>query len=238
MPPEGVKTMPHSEILSFEEIRDVVEEAVALGIRKIRLTGGEPLVRKGIVQLVGMIASIRGVEDLAMTTNGVLLPLYAQKLKFAGLNRINISLDSTNPESIKSITRCGSLDEILAGISTAKKVGFNPIKINAVKMDQSEEEFKELENFCKENDLELRYINQMNLKTGEFSVVEGGEGGNCKICNRIRLTANGKVKPCLFSDQEYDVREMGAKNALLATINNKPICGGKSNKNEFYNIGG
>lgn len=238
MPASGIKMLDHKDILSFEEITQIVEEAVKLGITKVRLTGGEPLVRKGIVHLVSMINNVKGVDDLSMTTNGILLPLYAARLKSAGLKRINISLDSLNNDTIKQITRCGSLDEILAGISSAKQAGLSPIKINAVKLNQNEEEHKKLEVFCRNNHFELRYIQQMNLKEGTFGIVEGGIGGNCKICNRIRLTANGKIKPCLLSDQEYDIRELGIKKALETTIQNKPQCGSTSNINEFYNVGG
>lgn len=239
MPAEGIKAMSHDEILSFEEIRDFVKEIIPLGITKVRLTGGEPTVRKGIVELVSMLAQLDGITDLAMTTNGVLLPEMAQSLKDAGLQRLNISLDTLSKEKFKSVTRVGNLDRVLLGIQAAKKAGFEKIKINAVRFEDSDEtEIEMLKEYSASNNLELRFINQMNLKTGEFSIVEGGEGGNCPICNRIRLTANGLIKPCLFSDKEYSIRKLGIKEALSQAIGNKPMSGTISNVNEFYSIGG
>lgn len=239
MPEEGVQLMQHSDILSFEEIVDVVKVAVKLGIDKIRLTGGEPLVRKGIVQLVEMIAAIDGIKDLALTTNGILLPELASDLKKAGLQRINISLDTVNPEKYRQLTRGGDINKVFQGIKAAQDVGFMPLKINCVVFKSSDDDdARAVKAFCKENNLEVRFIRQMNLKTGEFSVVEGGKGGNCKICNRLRLTANGMVKPCLFSEDEYAVRELGPEQAILSALNNKPLNGCFNRKGSFYGIGG
>ena len=239
MPEEGIKLLSHDKILSFDEIVKVVETSVEYGIDKVRLTGGEPLVRKGIVDLVSKIWNVLGVKDLSMTTNGVLLEKYAQDLKDAGLQRVNISLDTLNPKKFKEITRVGDINQVFAGIKAAKKAGLAPIKVNCVVWESSEEDdAKEVADYCKKNDLEVRFIHQMNLKTGEFSVVEGGEGGNCKKCNRLRLTANGDVKPCLFSELSYNVREMGAEEAILKAVEKKPQCGTHNNSGEFYNIGG
>lgn len=238
MPQDGIKHLNHSDILKFEEIVEFVKIAISYGINKIRLTGGEPLVRKNIVDLVSMISELKGIDDLAMTTNGILLPLFAKDLKSAGLRRVNISLDSLDETSFNTITRGGSLSDVLRGIDAARNAGFDPIKINAVKIDQSLGELIQLEEFCKSNKLELRYIKRMNLKDGYFGIVEGGDGGNCSICNRIRLTANGRVKPCLFSELEYDIRTLGIRKAIESAINNKPHCGTKNISNEFYNVGG
>ena len=238
MPEEGVRLLDHSDILSFEEITEFTRMAVANGITKVRLTGGEPLVRKNIVDLVKMLAGIDGLEDLSMTTNGILLPEFALELKKAGLNRINISLDTVNPDNYCQITRNGELAKVLAGIEAACDAGLEPIKINCVLLGQPDEETRQLKQFCENRNLSLRFIHQMNLKTGEFSKVEGGEGGNCSKCNRVRLLANGDIKPCLFSDLAYNIRKLGHHEALNLALGNKPRSGTYNQSGEFYNIGG
>lgn len=238
MPEEGIRQLDHSDILSFEEIADFTRMAVANGITKVRLTGGEPLARKNIVELVAMLAAIEGLEDLSMTTNGILLSKFASDLKKSGLNRINISLDTVNPDNYCQITRNGDLTQVLEGIEAARQAGLEPIKINCVLLGQPDEETQQLRQFCETRDLKLRFIHQMNLKTGEFSTVEGGEGGNCSKCNRIRLLANGDIKPCLFSDLAYNIRKLGNQEALTLTIGNKPRSGTYNKSGEFYNIGG
>ena len=239
MPAEGVQLMEHSDILRFTEIVEVVQEAVNMGVNKVRITGGEPLVRKGIVGLVRQIGLIDGIMDFAMTTNAIFLPKYADELFKAGLQRVNISLDTLDPEKYKRITRVGSLEGVLKGIEAAKKAGLNPIKINCVIKESSEEpDAKEVAAFCKKNSLKIRYIREMDLEKGQFWKVKGGEGGACNICNRLRLTSDGKIKPCLFSDIEFDVREYGAKGALEKALGNKPKSGTSSLKNKFSNVGG
>jgi len=239
MPEEGIHLMNHKDILSFEEITDVVKVAVNEGIDKFRITGGEPLVRKDIVTLVSLIAAVSGVNDLSMTTNGILLEELAQPLKKAGLRRLNISLDTMNPEKFGEITRGGDINKVLRGIQAAKDAGFEPVKINCVVFKSSKEDDAiAVKEFCRINNLQVRFIHQMNLESGEFSVVEGGNGGNCLQCNRLRLTANGMVKPCLFDEQEFSVREMGALKALLGALNSKPLNGCSNSKGSFYNIGG
>ena len=238
MPEEGIRQLNHTDILSFEEIVEFTKLAVANGIKKVRLTGGEPLVRKGIVELVSMLAQIDGLEDLSMTTNGILLPQYATDLKKAGLNRINISLDTMNSDKYCQITRNGDLSKVLEGIEAAHQAGLEPIKINCVLLGQPNEETMRLRQFCEIKGLKLRFIHQMNLKTGEFSTVEGGEGGNCSKCNRVRLLANGDIKPCLFSDLAYNIRTLGSQEALNLALGNKPKSGTYNKSGEFYNIGG
>lgn len=239
MPEDGVKLMDHRDILTFEEITEVVRVAVSLGVDKFRITGGEPLIRKDIVTLISMIAAVKGVKDLSMTTNGMFLEEFALPLKVAGLRRVNISLDTTNEVKFKTITRGGDLNRVLKGIEAARKAGLEPIKINCVVYNSSrEEDAQEVKEFCSKNNLQVRFIHQMNLETGEFSVVEGGDGGNCQLCNRLRLTANGMVKPCLFDEEEFSVRELGARNALLGALNVKPLNGCLNTKGSFYNIGG
>ncbi|MBT3301472.1 MAG: GTP 3',8-cyclase MoaA [Bacteroidetes bacterium] len=239
MPEEGVKLLNHKEILTFEEIYEIAKTAVDFGIDKIRLTGGEPLVRKGILLLVKQIASIKGLKDFGMTTNGIFLESYAKELKEAGLHRINISLDTLNAEKFKSITRGGDIEAVFKGIKAAKQVGLSPIKINCVVQNSSsEQDAKEVKAFCEENGLQIRFIKLMNLKEGTFSIVEHGEGGNCASCNRLRLTANGMIKPCLFSELEYNIRELGIDKTFELAVGNKPACGTTNRTNQFSNIGG
>ncbi len=239
MPACGIKTMPHEDILTFEEIFDLVKFAAEHGVNKVRITGGEPLVRKGIVSLVESIASIKGITDFGMTTNGTILDKFAVDLKNAGLQRVNISLDTTDPERFNIITRTGKLEDVLRGIDAAKNAGLFPIKINCViKQHSQEPDARLVRTFCEENNLQVRFIKEMNLETGQFSVVEGGDGGHCASCNRMRITANGDLKPCLFTDLAYNIRKMGIEEAYLAAIQNKPSCGSINQKNQFSNIGG
>ena len=239
MPEEGIHLLRHEDILTFDEIKDFTKTAVANGITKVRITGGEPLIRKGIVTLVGMIAGIEGIKDLSMTTNGTLLDQFAYDLHKAGLQRINISLDTVDPYKYKYITRNGNLNDVFKGIEAAKKAGFDPIKINCViKESKSEKDAGEVAAFCKSNDLEVRYIMEMDLVTGTFSTVEGGSGGNCAACNRLRLTSDGKLRPCLFSDAEFDIRKLGYEKAIKTAVEMKPEQGVNNLRNGFYNIGG
>jgi GTP 3',8-cyclase len=239
MPEEGVPLIAHQDVMRFEEIVEVVKEAVILGIFKFRITGGEPLVRKGIVELVDMIAHVEGVKDLGLTTNGVFLTKYAHELKKAGLMRINVSLDTLNPERFKEITRLGNIDNVLQGIQTAKNAGFAPIKINCViRNSKNEPDALEVAEFCKNNGHQIRFIREMDLEKGTFFRVQGGDGGECAICNRLRLTADGNIKPCLFNDTAYNVRILGIREALKRAISEKPESGTVNSINSFNNIGG
>lgn len=239
MPPEGVKLLSHDDILSFDEIVEVVKTAVLFGITKVRITGGEPLVRKGIVDLVKQIAAIDGISDLAMTTNGILLEKFAADLKNAGLMRINVSLDTLDPDEYYKITRGGNINDVFKGLEAAKNSGFDPIKLNAVVFDPNDIEKKnKLKEFANINGYQIRFISQMDLRSGNFSVVEGGSGGDCASCNRMRLTADGFIKPCLFSDIAFSVRNLGAEKAIIYAISNKPEKGIVCFNNNFYNIGG
>jgi cyclic pyranopterin phosphate synthase len=239
MPEEGIKLFRHEEILTFNEIAGFTKVAVSKGVTKVRITGGEPLVRKGITALVRMISDIKGIKDLSMTTNGILLKQYANELSAAGLQRINISLDTIDPEKFRSITRNGNVSDVLEGIEAAKSAGLFPVKINCViKESKEEEEARAVTRFCIDNNLEIRYILQMDLVKGHFSTVDGGTGGNCSLCNRLRLTSNGKLKPCLFSNIELDIRELGFEKAIMLAAELKPECGSKNEMDAFYNIGG
>jgi cyclic pyranopterin phosphate synthase len=161
---EGVEFRPHSAILSFEEIRRVVRVAASLGIHKVRITGGEPLVRKGIVRLVEMLAAVPGVGQLAMTTNGVLLTEYAEGLKAAGVQRLNISLDTLNREKFEQITRRDELSRAIRGIEAACRAGFERIKLNALAIrGRTEDEIVPLAKFASRHGLELRFIEFMPL---------------------------------------------------------------------------
>jgi cyclic pyranopterin phosphate synthase len=239
MPAEGVPLKKHEDILSFGEITDVVRIGAKLGLTKIRLTGGEPLIRKDIAVLVKMLAEIDGITDIGLTTNGVFLPQLAKPLKAAGLNRVNISLDTMNHEKFREISRTGNLADVLKGIDAALEANFNPVKINFVRIPGvNEEDEKSIRKFCAEKDLQLRFIRQMNLEKGEFYPVEGGAGGVCEICNRLRLTADGFLVPCLHSELRFNIREMGIEEAFKQAIQFKPEEGTGTKSHEFSNIGG
>jgi len=239
MPEEGIKLFRHEEILTFSEITGFTRAAVANGVTKVRLTGGEPLVRRGITALVRMIAKIEGIEDLSMTTNGTLLKIFARELKSAGLQRVNISLDTVDPDKFKLITRSGNINDVFEGIDAAKSAELFPLKINCVvKESKDEDDAKEVTRFCQDNDLKIRYIRQMDLVRGHFSVVDGGTGGDCALCNRLRLTSNGKLKPCLFNNIEFDIRKLGYEKAIKLAVEMKPECGSINETDSFYNIGG
>ncbi len=256
MPAEGVVFRPREELLTFEEIERFVLALVPLGIDKLRLTGGEPLVRADLPTLVELLAAIPGVRDIALTTNGMLLDSQAAALKQAGLRRLNISLDTLRDEVFEQITRRQGLDRVLAGIAAAQDAGFEEIRLNAVAIrGLTEEEIIPLAEFARERGLELRFIEFMpldaehhwsndQLLTGadirrvvegrwgplipacrsnpsqpaiDFEFVDGrGSIGFinpvsepfCGDCNRLRLTAEGQVRNCLFSTVEWDARRV------------------------------
>lgn len=239
MPEAGVQFIPREEILSFEEICAVVVEAAGLGITRVRLTGGEPLVRKDIVTLVSMVAGIDEIKDLAMTTNGIRLSRFAEPLRKAGLHRLNISLDTLNAERYRTLTMGGDIEAVLAGIRAGEKAGFTRIKLNCVVERSSDEpDARAVADFVAVNGLEIQFIRRMSMAAGEFWPVEGGNGGHCWKCNRLRLTSNGFVRPCLFSDAEFSVRELGPREAILRAIREKPASGTVSRRGAFYAVGG
>jgi len=239
MPPEGVRLLPHTSILSYDEISAFAALAVSKGIRKIRITGGEPLVRRGVEKLIAMLAAMDGLNDLSLTTNGQLLQEKAALLKSAGLHRVNISLDTLDAEQYRIITRGGNLQNVLLGIRAAQEVGLTPVKINCVIEKEDSEPHKEaLKRFAQREGLELRFIRRMSLAQGDFSIVEGGSGGDCPQCNRLRLTANGMIKPCLFSHLEYNIRSLGYEEALASALRYKPPKGAHNPAGSFYGIGG
>lgn len=249
MPPEGVADLGHDSILKYEEIERIVKAAASLGITKYRLTGGEPLVRKGILGLIEKMAEIPGVEEIVMTTNGILLSKYAEDLKKAGLNRVNISLDTLRHSRYKEITRGGDLDQVIAGINAAEKAGLTPIKINAVAMKGfNDDEILDLVQLTFQHDYEVRFIELMPIGTatdecgygylsseeikaklpgiklleesngvaelykyrhaiGKVGFITPISSCFCEECNKLRLTSDGKIKTCLHSEQEIDLRE-------------------------------
>ena len=164
MPPGGVPFRPHEAILRFEEIQRLVRVAAGLGIRQVRLTGGEPLVRKGICRLVALVAAVEGVDDVAMTTNGILLSRFAEPLKEAGLDRLNVSLDTLDRRKFREITRHDELPRVLEGIDAALDAGFRQIKLNALAIrGQTEEEVVRLAEFARRRGLQLRFIEFMPM---------------------------------------------------------------------------
>ncbi len=238
MPAEGVPLMQHGDMLSFEEIVEVARTAVAMGVTKVRVTGGEPLVRRGIVTLVSKLAKIDGIRDYAMTTNGTLLSAVAGELAAAGLHRVNVSLDAVDPARYAEITRGGNVHAVFAGIAAARAAGLSPIKLNCVVQQSPEEpDARAVLDFGRAEGLEVRFIRRMNLSQGVFSVVIGGTGGDCARCNRLRLTCNGLLRPCLFNDLAFDVRTLGPVEAIRQAVEAKPACGDRSEK-LFHAIGG
>jgi cyclic pyranopterin phosphate synthase len=288
MPAEGIPQVPHEAILTYDEIIELVRVAASIGIHHIRLTGGEPLVRKGIVPLVKAIHAIDGIKSISMTTNGILLPKYAHDLKLAGLDRVNISLDTLDPARYHEITRCGSFDAAVAGIKAALEEKLDPVKINAVAIRSLDQDFFAFARYTIDMPLHVRFIEYMPvgnsrgvdgcgwgaddvisceeiiaiinqkacdagmqpLQPIDKDVPEGrgparyysfpGAKGTvgfisplsnhfCSTCNRIRLTSEGMIRPCLFSDQEFDIRaalrhgdEGDVRSILLNALAAKP----------------
>jgi cyclic pyranopterin phosphate synthase len=237
--PDGCVLMPPERILSFEQITEVARTALQLGVGKIRLTGGEPLVRDGIVTLVTMLSNLPHPFELAMTTNGTLLPQFASALKRAGLARLNISLDTLDPDRYAAITGGGELGCALQGISAAIAAGFSEIKLNCVVERSSDEpDAVAVRHFALKHRFEVRFIRKMNLERGEFWKVENGTGGDCASCNRLRMSSDGGIRPCLFSELSYSVREFGSRRALELAVQNKPASGKLNRGLAFSQIGG
>jgi cyclic pyranopterin phosphate synthase len=239
-PADGVRLIRHEDVLSLEEIYEVAAYAVGLGIDKIRLTGGEPLVRKNIEFLVERIGKLPGVKDFGMTTNGTLLPASAAKLKECGLHRVNISLDTLNEERYREITRGGELESALEGIRAAKRAGLTPIKINTVIIPGvNEDERESFLEFGRKNEIDVRFIRRMDLGRGErYGIESATTVGQCDLCNRLRLTCTGDLKPCLFSEYNANVRKLGIENAFELALQNKPEFGGTNRKEFMHQIGG
>ncbi len=263
MPPEGVEFQPRENILRFEEIAEVVEVAASLGVRRLRLTGGEPLVRKDIEKLVAMLSAIDGIEDIALTTNAIYLAQKAKALKEAGLTRVNISLDTMKPDRFALITRGGDLSRVLAGLEASLEVGFSPVKLNVVLMKGiNEDEIDDFLRMSVERPVNVRFIEYMPIghdndewrnkylplsvvlerakalglppveadnvfgngpsqnfrlpgALGTIGLIHPVSDHFCGNCNRLRLTADGHLKPCLYWIDELNVRPLiGDREAL------------------------
>ena len=260
MPPEGIALLGHDQIMRYEAIQRLVRVAASLGVSHVRLTGGEPLVRPGVVDLVAMLAPTPGLDELAMTTNGLLLARYAERLREAGLNRVNVSLDTLRPDRFAAICRYGHLEDVLDGIAAAQRAGLTPVKINVVLLPGvNDDEALDFAERSRADGWHVRFIEPMPL--GDDSACAGGgiwQSGYipsadvrrrieaalgpleptsllpangpaqtyrlsgaagtigfisplsehfCDGCNRLRLTADGRLRPCLLSDIELDVRD-------------------------------
>ena len=239
MPAEGIDQVSHEDILSYEEIVEFARVATAMGIRKIRLTGGEPLVRKNVVVLVAALARLPDLEELCMTTNGTLLERHAHQLRESGLDRINVSLDTLCPERYAGLTRGGDVSRVLAGIEAALDAGFHPVKLNCVvERSRHDEDAKAVAAFGAEKGLPVRFIRRMSIKDGSFQVVDGGDGGRCQTCNRLRLSSDGYLRPCLFSDIKHNIRSCSYSESIRAVVDSKPPHGTFSMHNQMHRIGG
>ncbi|MBN2370172.1 MAG: radical SAM protein [Vicinamibacteria bacterium] len=238
--PDGkARLVPRRNILTFEEITEVVKAAAGMGFTKVRLTGGEPLVRRNAVTLVRMIAAIPGIQDLAMSTNGTLLAEHAGALAAAGLMRVNVSLDSVDAERFRLITGGGDVQAVMRGISAASKAGLTPIKLNCVIPASSDSaDAKAVAAFAQENGYSVRFIPEMDQTKGTFGVVEGGSGGDCLRCSRLRLSCVGDIRPCLFSELAFNVRDLGVEEALRLAVKKKPESGEKCFRHDIRGIGG
>jgi cyclic pyranopterin phosphate synthase len=275
---EEMTFLPKQQILSLEELRDAATAFVELGIRKIRLTGGEPLIRRDILKLVSSLSALPGLDELTMTTNGLLLPTMAQPLKDAGISRLNISVDSLKAERFKQLTRVGDLSQVLEGIHAANAVGFGKIKLNAVILAGfNDDEVIDLARFAVDNGMDISFIEEMPLGeisshkrvntqitsaqiheqlAAQFTMVDSAEttGGPsrymrvansdskvgfispmsnnfCESCNRVRMTAEGRLLLCLGNQDSLDLREILRshpgdaellKHKIVQAIGNKP----------------
>lgn len=267
MPPQGVEKKSHADILRYEEIVAVVRAGIELGVRSVRLTGGEPLVRPGVATLVRQLSEIEGLSDISMTTNGTLLAQHAWELKEAGLNRVNISLDSLRRDRYAEITRRNQFDEAMRGIHAALDVGLSPVKVNVVVMrGVNDDEIFDFAGLTRQLPIHVRFIEVMPLGENEefqsetyVSVEEikrtlqegldmlpaavtghgparsfrlsGGKGtvgfitpishSFCQGCNKLRITADGKIRPCLAYDFEVDLRDEGGRISDIEAIKEK-----------------
>jgi cyclic pyranopterin phosphate synthase len=276
MPETGVEFVDRTEILDFEEIERFVRVAVGLGIRKLRVTGGEPLVRRDLPLLIRRLAAVPGIQDLALTTNGVLLEEFAQPLFDAGLRRLNVHIDTLDRARFQQITRRDDLERVLNGLAAAKRIGFTRIKLNAVAVKNLvEPDIVPLARYARENGFEVRYIEFMPLDSQnlwdrgkvlmaddmiatlsreispltpipdpdprapatEYAYEDGGgmvgfiasvSRPFCLNCNRLRLTADGKLRYCLFAIEEDDVKTLmrsGASDEEIAALVRRNVAG-------------
>jgi len=253
MPEEGVCKKSHHDMLTEDEMILAVETAASLGLRKLRITGGEPLVKRNIGSICQRASAIPGIEDICLTTNGILLPQMAENLRAAGVTRLNLSLDTLNPEKYAYITRIGQIENFYAGLEAALSTGFDKIKINSVLIGGfNDDEIRDLAGLTRRYPVDVRFIEMMPMyDSGDFSqsaflpneevlrqlpeaqpmpsdgsvarlfrlpdalgnigLISPVSAHFCHACNRIRLTADGKLKPCLHSAEEYSVKGLNAE---------------------------
>lgn len=266
MPEEGMQFEPGHRILSYEEIAEVAATLAPLGVKKLRLTGGEPLVRKGLDRLIGMLSAIPGIEDIALSTNGIYLASFAERLKEAGVTRVNVSLDSLDPDKYARITRGGDVGKVLEGLRASRRVGFDPIKLNVVLMKGTNDD--EVEQFLRmtwEEPIHIRFIEYMPIgfesagwkagylpleyvldtcrrlgwrfspcgdvygngpassfrmdgAAGTFGLISPVSDHFCGSCNRLRLTADGNIKSCLYWSDEYNVRKHAGNPSAIEAL--------------------
>ena len=241
MPATGVPKKPRDRILSYEQIEAVTRESVALGVSKVRLTGGEPLIRRNVEELVGRLSRVTGLDELTMTTNGTRLAGMAATLKKQGLQRVNISIDSLDPARYRELTRGGDLKEVLKGVDAALAAGLTPVKINMVILeDTSEDEVRTLQRFCSDKGMKLQKIMQFSLydRHGLGERFRAERPPKCAQCNRLRLTADGFLKPCLFSEDEIQVDFSDIRSSILQAVEAKPESGSCCRNRPMCAIGG
>ena len=238
MPEEGIRLLSHDDILSFEKITAIARVAVRLGISKIRLTGGEPLVRRGVLDLVRMLGAIPGLETLAMTTNGTLLAPIAQGLKEAGLDSVNISLDTLDSGRYRAITRGGNIDDAFDGMWAALKAGLG-VKLNMVVLeDTTKAEITAMRDFAASSGTYFQTISRYSLQEEKKDNADCDRPPLCDCCNRIRLLANGVLRSCLHSDIDYKVDFEDIEGSIKAAIMAKPKHGATSSTLSVGQIGG
>lgn len=243
MPEEGISLKSHDDMLSYEAIGRIAGVAAGLGFDKVRLTGGEPLVRRNIEELVSMLGRIDGLRDISMTTNGSLLTRkMARRLKEAGLSRINISLDTLDGSNFSEITRGGEIADVLAGIDAAIAARLDPVKINMiVSEDTTPPEISAMKKFCDMNGLVLQTIKQFSLYNHKNELKYPhvfDRPQPCGECNKIRLTADGYLKPCLFSNKEIRIDLEDIAGSMRQAVESKPREGTCCENRIMCQIGG
>lgn len=225
--------------LSFGEIIQVARAAAEQGFSKVRLTGGEPLLRAGLPTLVRMIKNVEGITFVGMTTNGTKLARFAGALKEAGLDGVNVSLDTLDPEQYRSITGGGDIDKVLAGLDAAVREGFAPIKINMVVNDTtSSDENETMMKFCEARGFILQRIREYRLDHRDDTNHEYERPLRCGDCNRLRLTADGRLLPCLHADEEVPVDFADIAGSLDRAIRLKPPAGVTRSNSDISIVGG
>ncbi|TVR68403.1 MAG: radical SAM protein [Spirochaetaceae bacterium] len=239
MPCGHFRPLVPQRILTLEEILDTVVAAADLGIRKIRLTGGEPLVRRGVVELVRSISAVPGIETVGITTNGILLARFARDLKEAGLKALNVSLDTLDPERFREVTQRGRVESVIAGIVAAREAGIERIKVNTVVgPETSEHDLAAIRAFCRRHGLIHQRIALYSLESDKHDNHECDRPLPCEECNRIRLLSTGLLKPCLHSNEEVQLDLANPAESLRRTVALKPERGTVCTNRSMIEIGG